>query len=538
MSIKEYIKSCEENISWNNEFKQLSINEEIASKEAINTFICDVKVNCGCKSVSDKDVLKAIQNALKDIEKENDLSTWRDSMKQRMEAEPWMKGLDFYEKSEQIKDSSINNMRIFEKHPTFVGKLYYDIAQGSEMYDGDFLTEDTLATIKSELEKITKDNRSASNVKSAVIAYCADHKRNPLKENLIALRNEWDGTPRLEEFFIKAYECDDTPYIRYATKVLFYAWVNRILRPGCAFDSMFVFEGPQGIGKSKLLPGMIKMIGGRACESMKFDSNDRNNLEKFSGWQLCISEELKDIKKADLATIKDLISRSADTFDKKFRSARTYDRSCILVGNVNPEEKHFLKDLNEYERRFIIFPCHAEGFPNGIRANDWWWDENFPKEYKMQVWAEAVYLVEHEPNFRWISLPGEIAQELKKIQASYKFMIEDDVFIEKLWGTLDLSLPQRSYDKNEYNKFLRDVNDAQNNNFTTENKQLEEIDCGLFRRYVKDMLKEDRSKGHFDVCMKHLGWESKHTTTIINGKRTNVYKYVRIQNEEQIKLPF
>lgn len=538
MTIKEYIKNREENISWNNEFKQLSINEEIASKEAINTFICDVKVNCGCKSVSDKDVLKAIQNALKDIEKENDLSTWRDSIRQRMEAEPWMKGLDFYEKSEQIKDSSINNMRIFENHPAFKGKIYYDIAQSSEMYDGEVLTEDLISTIKSELEKITKDNRSISNVKSAVIAFCKDHRVNKLRENLLNLRNCWDGTPRLEEVFIKAYECDDTPYIRYATKVLFYAWINRILNPGCYFDSMFVFEGQQSIGKSKFLPGMIEMIGGRACESMKFDSNDRNNLEKFSGWQLCMSEELKDIKKADLATIKDLISRSKDTFDKKYRSSRTYERSCILVGNVNPEEKHFLKDLNEYERRFIIFPCHAEGTPNGVRVNDWWWEENFPYEYKMQIWAEAIYLVENEPNFCWRSLPGNIAEELKNIQAGYKFMIEDDVFIEKLRATLDLYLPQSIYNKDEYDKFYRDVNDSRNSIYTTKNTTLEEIDCGIWRRYVKDVLKEDRSKGHFEVCMKHIGWVGRHTTTIINGKRTNVYKYVRIQNEEQIKLPF
>lgn len=441
---------------------------------------------------------------------------------------------DWYQRlqkeNNRVIDTSYNVVLLFTYHPEFKDKLYYNEISKCEEIDGEIINDVIYSILQSKIENMLNRSIKMSNVKSGVLSYCNEHRRNPLLENFKKLQNDWDGIPRLEEFFIKAYECEDTPYIRYATKVLFFAWINRIIKPGCNFDSMFVFEGEQGIGKSKLLPRMITLIGGRANENMKFN-NDRNNLEKFATYQLCQSEELKDMKKQDLATIKDLISRNQDTFDRKYRDTKTFKRSCILVGNVNPDEKHFLKDLVEYERRFIIFPCNAKGFPDGDRASDKWWQENFPDKYLLQVWAEALYKVKTEHDtFRWISLPHDIADELKQIQANYKFTIEDDVFIEKMRYVLDLGFNREYYDKNDYDVFVRDYQDAKYN--TGRSNVLNEIDSKLWRVFVDTELREKRSKNHFDACMKHIGWEFRHSTKREGSKIINQYKYVRIEKVE------
>lgn len=520
IDIENYLKANYEEITWDNNLKVAVLDGEQIGKIEMKAVIAGIKEN----TPAPHDGLTA--SLVKDVVKQM-------SSKVNFQRESWMAGMDITDKG-AVMDSSLNNTLLFDQHPDFKGKLYYNEVEHCEEYDGRPLDDIGLAVLKRDVELALGGNRGALNVKSAALAYCNTHHRNPLMDNLMKLRGTWDGEERLSGFFIKAYECDDTEYIRYATKVLFYAWINRILHPGCICDNMFVFEGEQGMGKSKLLPRMLRLIGGKATENMYFNS-DRSNLEKFSSYQLCMSEELKDMKKSELAVIKDMITRTHDTFDRKYRSTATNARSCILVGNVNPEEKHFLKDLADYERRFIIFPCHAEGYPHGVRANGWWWEQNFPDEYLMQVWAEALYLVETEKDFRWMSLPENIACELKKIQAGYKAMLVDDVFLDKMEATLSLPFTEEGYDN--YDRFVAAVEVAKNspNNL---HGQLNWISKGVWRRFVKDILREDRSLQYFEKAMENIGWKYTHTTEYVAGKRVNSYKYQRVisGNGEQLQL--
>lgn len=524
-TIVDYLKEHYQEISFDKSTKTFNIDGEIFGPSELNSLKQNIAkdLDVDVKTIS----VSMIRTALKYIEAKSELE--KQAGEPGFQTEEWMRGMDMNDKGRPI-DSSLNNMKLFDQHPDFVGKLYYDEVTKHEIYDGEELDDVIIAKLKTDIETALGGNRSIVNAKTAALSYCKSHPRNKLKENLLSLRGKWDGIPRLENLFVKAYECDDSPYIHYVTKVMFYAWINRMLNPGCIFDSMFVFEGKQGIGKSKFLMRMIKLIGGQGTENMKFDF-DRNNLDKFSTYQLCQSEELRDMKKAELASIKDLIARTCDTVDRKFRDNKIFQRTCILVGNVNPEEKNFLRDLVDYERRFIIFPCHAEGFPNGVRADGKWWDENFSDEYLLQVWAEALYLVENEPDFRWISLPAEHAEVLQKIQSGYKFMLDDDVFLEKLYKTLELEYSKEEIE--DYNEFVIEVENSTLSSFKNVNKKrLMKIDKGVLRRYMTDVMKEKRSPQYFRKAMEKFGWVENHTTR----KGRNIYQYVRKNDDEQIKL--
>ena len=159
----------------------------------------------------------------------------------------------------------------------------------------------------------------------------------------------------------------------------------------------------------------------------------------------------------------------------------------------------------------------------------------------MDVWAEAVYKVTHpEYNIKWHKLPKNIEDELTKIQAEYKAMNEDDVFKDKMEITLSLPFAEEGYD--DYDHFVNAVDAARNKPtyINTGNGGLKWISKSVWRRYVKDDLKESRSLQYFNKAMESLGWKYVHTTTIVDGKLVNLNRYQLVDSKrgEQIEIEY
>ena len=77
----------------------------------------------------------------------------------------------------------------------------------------------------------------------------AEREYHPIKQIIEAV--EWDGVPRLQTLFIKWLKCEDTPYIREVTRLVFAGGIHRLYNPGCKFDDVAVLIGThQGEGKS------------------------------------------------------------------------------------------------------------------------------------------------------------------------------------------------------------------------------------------------------------------------------------------------
>ena len=61
----------------------------------------------------------------------------------------------------------------------------------------------------------------------------------------------WDGTEHIEHAFCDAWGAPDGELARAASRNFFVAMIARALQPGAKVDTLFVFEGPQGMGKSR-----------------------------------------------------------------------------------------------------------------------------------------------------------------------------------------------------------------------------------------------------------------------------------------------
>ena len=205
---------------------------------------------------------------------------------------------------------------------------------------------------------------------------------HPIKNFFNALP-QWDGVSRAETIFAKFLGADDNEYTRAVTRAFLLGAIARALYPGCDFQYVVVLQGPQGIGKSRLL----RMLGGKhgvnpsgenwhvALRDQLDDSHAVDAMR--NGWVIEI-EEFAAASRADVNSMKGVLS--ADDVTRRFaydRRAKTVKAHWIFVATTNDQEP--LRDQTG-NRRYLPIKCHNK--ESTIT-------EGMTPEYIQQVWAEA-----------------------------------------------------------------------------------------------------------------------------------------------------
>ena len=147
----------------------------------------------------------------------------------------------------------------------------------------------------------------------------------------------WDGVPRLEEMFLKAFkaELDDDAYIRMVGRNWLTSAMARLYRPGCQVDTMMILEGEQGIGKSSAL----KILGGRGHVTMHGDFKSKDfMLAAHRGW-LADFDELSGMRFGEVEDLKRIITTRVDTFRSPYgKATKDHPRRFVMVGSTNNYE--------------------------------------------------------------------------------------------------------------------------------------------------------------------------------------------------------
>lgn len=288
---------------------------------------------------------------------------------------------------------STNNMRLILTHdPNWKGVLAYDHFIGDivtlklppwpkdmqpiDFKSGDFTDKDTWRT-KCWLEQSYNMNAKLADVGGALQVVSDRVYVHPVRDFLEALR--WDKVPRLHRWLVDMAGAEDTPYAREVGKNFLIGAVARIYEPGCQVDSMPVFEGPQGAGKST----MVSIIGGDWFYSSQLDISNKDAYQNLKRKWIVEMGELDALGRAEVSHIKQFISQRVDTYRSSYaRRAADHPRQFVFCGTVNPEDgTGYLKD-NTGARRF--WPI-AVGFTGPIRLD-------LIKKLRGQLLAEAVAL--------------------------------------------------------------------------------------------------------------------------------------------------
>ena len=270
-----------------------------------------------------------------------------------------------------------------------------------------------------------------------------DQRRfNPLRDYLRELP-EWDGVPRVDTLLVDYLGAEDTPYVRAVTRKTLIGAIQRVLEPGCKFDTVLVLDGKPGIGKAEKLQGVwIMEIG-----------------------------EMQGTRKADVDIMKGFISRQVDEYRAAYgRVVERHPRTAIICGTTN-STTGFLRDTTG-NRRF--WPVTVEGGRLSV------WD--MTEETRAQIWAEALlYQAGGEDSF----LDAEMEKEAAKAQqAALEYDDREGEVIEYLntllpedWYSWDISKRVDYFAQ-------RDVLDPEQQEGTMQRKKVcaKEIFCECFGR--------------------------------------------------------
>lgn len=255
----------------------------------------------------------------------------------------WVALLDCTDK--QIPRSTLANAVLVLQHEPDVGpsRLWYDeFLDRVLMDDGAGIRQwrdddDTRLTVFMQ-QQVGMLTIAESHVASAVRYVARQRTHHCVRELLAAL--PWDQVERIAHAFEDFWGAVPAPnqpsdYLRAISANFFLGLVARVLHPGCQLDTMVVFEGPQGIGKSRAL----RTLGGAwymlAAESV----TSKDFFQVLAGCWLVEIGEMDSFSRAERERTKLVISTPTDRYRPSYgRHARDYPRQCVFAGTTNHDD--------------------------------------------------------------------------------------------------------------------------------------------------------------------------------------------------------
>jgi len=309
------------------------------------------------------------------------------------------------------------------EHPTWKGRIWHDAFRnrirtnyiGPEGDWGDVDSARLLLWLQRVALLATAEK---SHVDAAVGLIAQDRRRNCMTDWLASLT--WDEVPRLTDLMPVGFGATRTPYSEAVGRCFAVSLVARVMRPGCKVDTMPVFEGSQGIGKSTALA----ILGGEFfAESHEQIGTKDFNLSLEGRWLMELSE-LHSMTAAEVERVKAVLSTATDRFrspyDRHFKEA---PRQVVFAGTTNRDDWH--QDPTG-GRRFWPVRCGAV-------------DLVWLATRREQIFAEA--LAQYRAACDWYSVPyQDAAREVANRRADdpWEDILRSGLVETRTWTAADI----------------------------------------------------------------------------------------------------
>ena len=264
--------------------------------------------------------------------------------------------------------------QVLEKHSRWKGRIWYDTFLEKIQTDAfgptenwtDYLAVRVTRWIQAVFEFPTL---GTERVHEAADAVARGNPKNSLKEWLDGLT--WDNTHRMHDVLPRGFGTPLTPYHVRVGECWLISMVARALRPGCKVDTMPVFEGSQGAGKSSALA----ILGGEWFGECHEDFGSKDFVLSLKGRWLIEVAEMHAFRRADVDRLKGIMSTRIDRVRLPYgRVTEEHPRQSVFAGTTNRDD---WQADDTGARRFWPVRC---GFLNP----DWL------RENREQLFAEAV----------------------------------------------------------------------------------------------------------------------------------------------------
>ena len=312
----------------------------------------------------------------------------------------------------------------FSSYPELIKKAPWTRADVDRTWTDD--DDNQLYCYISKVYKIKKRGE----LTAAMSGWMSENAFDPVKQFIESAK--WDGTPRVETYFIDYLGADDNEYVRTVTKKMFVAGVARIYEPGCKFDYLVTLVGKQGLGKSLACRNLAGPNGRWFSDSISgaANLNAKETYESLRGQWIVEWGELAALKKGEREQVKLFLSKQTDTFRGAYhKRTLPYPRRCIFIGTTNDDT--FLNDSTG-ARRFLIIDCH-----NKAKKNPW----DITLDEVKQLWAEAKEIYDLGENIMDLSDVAKMALEQQEAHT------EENEHLGALEEFLNKPIPQGWYKK-------------------------------------------------------------------------------------------
>ena len=328
-----------------------------------------------------------------------------------------------------------NIVTILNHDPNFKGKIYADEfanrgmvdlplpwedGEGSRMWSD---VDDAQLTLRLEKEYgIT----GKQNIENAIKVVGFDNRRNEVKDYLDSL--DWDGQKRIDYLLRDYLGAEQSIYSKeIIRKALVAAIARATSSEGVKFDTMVVFKGPQGIGKSTFL----SKLGGKWFNDSLYSFEGKEAAELIQGTLIVEVGELSAMTKSETEVVKQFLSKTHDIYREAYgKRTNKYPRRCVFFGSTNSDQ--FLKDATG-NRRFWPIEVGVERPRKSIF-------EDLTEEVVGQIWAEAyVYYLIGEK----LILSEEAELIAKEMQDQYREVDPKEGAIKEF---LSKKIPENWYD--------------------------------------------------------------------------------------------
>jgi len=222
--------------------------------------------------------------------------------------------------------------------------------------------------------------KSDGPIAQGVAMIARENSMHPVRDYLTGLRGKWDWRRRLDIWLSQCMNAKATEageeYLQVVGRKSIISAVARIMRPGCKVDTMMVFEGGQGRGKS----AAIRILGGEWFSDTTLDLSSKDCYLSLNGVWMYEIAEMDAFNRADATRVKAFVSSAVDQYREPYsRREIIRPRQQIFIGTTN--QKEYFKDPTG-NRRF--WPVRIQGQVNLDLLRAW----------RNQLFAEALYRFE------------------------------------------------------------------------------------------------------------------------------------------------
>lgn len=342
-----------------------------------------------------------------------------DSTEEEARNEAWRSLLERDDKGD-IQSTIDNMLMILRNDRVLRGKIAVDAFQGMLTVLGRLpgITPDVLA-VRPELDvrgRLYEDRDrdaliwyfeyiynicSDKKLKAAISLVASENSYHPVKRYLSGL--QWDGVKRLGSLLPKYLGATGGAYTAAVMTKWAVACVARVFTPGCKFENVLTFTGPEGTYKSTFL----YLLGDPwFSDDFSFAMIGSNKAaEQLSGKWIIEVPEMTGFKTQQIEGTKAFVRKRADRQRGAYKeNVDERPRQCTFGASTNDPEP--LHGSNGNRSFWIVEVQAGEPYAHIMEL---------PGE-RDQVWAEAVALFKSGEE---LFLPKDLEAEARLIQANF-----------------------------------------------------------------------------------------------------------------------